>query len=99
MQGAALRDDGIARVMSAEEEWAEDAGVAFNYWLNNVAPVEFTLEAFRMYVEAHDMPEPHHPNVWGGLAKRFADRIQPVGYTTSVRPQAHARLTRIYRRA
>lgn len=97
--GAALRDQGIELVMDNAADWASEIQVAFNWWLDNVAPDEFTLEKFRMFVEANDMPPPHHPNAWGGLAKKFADRIKPVGYTTSARPKAHARLTRTYRRA
>lgn len=97
--GAELRDEGIAQVMDNAAVWSAEIGVAFNWWLEHLAPAEFTLEQFRMFVEAHDMPPPHHPNAWGGLAKRFADRIQPVGFTTSTRPQAHARLTRTYKRA
>lgn len=97
--GAAMRDAGISVVMENAAEWADEIEVAFNWWLNNLAPAEFSLEQFRMFVEAHDMPPPHHPNAWGGLAKKFADRITPVGFTTSVRPSAHARLTRTYRRS
>lgn len=99
MDGAALRDDGIEAVLSSEHEWAADTSIAFNWWLENCAPPEFTFEQFRNFLADCDYPEPHHPNVWGGMAKRFADRIQHVGYTTSIRPEAHARLTRTYRRA
>lgn len=99
MDGEALRDAGIERVMLNADEWADDASVAFNWWLDNCAPPEFTLEQFRSFLDACAYPQPHHPNVWGGMAKRFADRIQHVGFTTSVRPKAHARLTRTYRRA
>lgn len=99
MSGAALRDEGIKQVMDNAAEWADEVEVAFNWWLKHIAPAEFTLEQFRMFVEAHDMPPPHHPNAWGGLAKKFADRITPIGYFTSVRPAAQARMTRTYRRA
>lgn len=97
--GAALRDEGIEVVMENAAEWADEVEVAFNWWLEHIAPAEFTLEQFRMFVEAHDMPPPHHPNAWGGLAKKFANRITPIGYSNSARPSAHARLTRTYRRA
>ena len=99
MKGAALRDAGIDQVMSNAAQWAYEIDVAFNWWLENAAPQEFTLEQFRMFAEAYDMPPPHHLNAWGGLAKRLAGRIKHIGFTTSVRPQAHARLTRTYRRA
>lgn len=97
--GPYLRDEGIEQVMSSEEAWAEEIGVAFHWWLKNCAAEEFTFEQFRMFVQGYGVPEPHHPNVWGGLAKRFAYLIEPVGHAMSVRPKAHARLTRTYRRA
>ena len=37
-------------------------------------------------------------NAWGGLAKKFAHLIEPVGYRQSLRLSAHARLTRTYKR-
>ncbi len=99
MEGAQRRDAGIERVLENHAEWKYEVSCAFSWWLENAAPVEFTFESFRNFLEACHFPEPHHPNAWGGLAKTFADRIKPVGYATSARPQAHARLTRTYRRA
>lgn len=99
MNGAALRDDGIEIVLNNSGEWLELAQSQFDWWLENQAPEEFTLEQFRLFWDSFLFPQPHHPNAWGGLAKKFANRIKPVGYTTSARPQAHARLTRTYRRA
>lgn len=98
MSGAQLRDEGIALVMDNAAGWADEIEQAWRHWLRYQAPPEFTLEQFRVWVTPH-IGEPHHPNAWGGLAKRFARYIKPVGYTTSARPQAHARVTRIYRRA
>lgn len=99
MDGAANRDSGIERALSKSVEWQHETSVAFNWWLDNAAPREFTFEQFRNFLEACHFPAPHHPNAWGAMAKRFADRVKAVGYATSVRPQAHARLTRTYRRA
>lgn len=96
--GAALRDAGIDAVMANAQAWAEEVERGWRHWLHNQAPEEFTLEQFRVWVTPY-IGEPHHPNAWGGLAKRFASDITHTGFTTSARPQAHARLTRTYRRA
>lgn len=98
MNGAALRDDGIETVMSNAETWASEIDQAWRHWLRYIAPPVFTLEQFRIWVTPH-IGEPHHPNAWGGLAKRYANSLVHVGFTTSARPQAHARLTRTYKRA
>lgn len=97
--GTELRDAGIAQVMIGAEDWRSEVQLAFDFWLDNFAPTTFSLEQFREFAEANGLPEPHHPNAWGGLAKKVAHRIKPVGFTTSVRPQAHARVTRTYQRA
>lgn len=96
--GAALRDAGIETVMANAQAWADEVEHGWRFWLQHHAPDEFTLEQFRMWVTPH-IGEPHHPNAWGGLAKRFASDMKHTGFTTSARPQAHARLTRTYRRA
>lgn len=97
--GQQLRDAGIDQVLDNAAAWADEVGLAFQWWLRTEAPEEFALEDFRACVERYGIGQPHHVNAWGGLAKKFADRITPIGYTTSVRPQAHARVTRTYRRA
>lgn len=96
--GAQLRDQGVAQVMLAEVSWATDVDNAFDYWLKHEAAPVFTFEQFRVWAEAHGITQPHHPNAWSALAKRYAGRITVVGYTKSERPEAHSRLTRTYRK-
>ena len=96
--GADLRDAGIDQVLDNAEAWAEEVGRAFHWWLETQAPEVFAIEDFRSCAESHGLPQPHHVNAWGGLAKRFGHLIEPVGYTQSQRPSAHARLTRTYKR-
>lgn len=96
--GAQLRDEGIEQVLDNAVHWAHDVEPAFRYWLAVHAPGVFTLEMFRTWALANGLAEPHHPNAWGGLAKRFKGYLEPVGYANSERPQAHARLTRTYTR-
>jgi len=98
MRGDQLRDQGIGQVMLNAADWSLISDVAFRFWLTHVAPKEFTIEDFRLYAEKNDMPQPHHPNAWGGLTKRFAHLIEQVGYTQSRRPSAHSRLTRTYKK-
>jgi hypothetical protein len=98
MLGASLRDAGIARVMETARPWADEAQAAFAHWLTHCATEEFSLEQFRAWAEANGLPQPHHPNAWGGLTKKLAPYITPVGFTQSTRTAAHARLTRTYRK-
>ncbi len=97
--GKELRDEGIALVLDNAADWALVSQVNFTFWLEHVAPPVFSIEDFRIYAAKHGMPEPHHPNAWGALSKRFSKLIKPIGYTQSRRPSAHSRLTRIYERA
>ena len=95
---AQLRDAGINQVLDNAAAWADEVGLAFRWWLNTEAPEEFALEDFRACVERYGIGQPHHVNAWGGLAKKFANLIEPVGYRQSLRLSAHARLTRTYKR-
>lgn len=98
-EGAVLRDAGIQQVMAHNEDWAGEVTRAFHWWINRIDPHDtFALEDFRACVEELGMPQPHHVNAWGGLAKRFAHLIEPVGYAQSSRPSSHARITRLYRK-
>lgn len=96
--GQQLRDDGIALVNNNSGSWGAESDAAFNYWLAHVASYTFTIEQFRVWATARGLQEPHHPNAWGGLARRYRNQIACVGFTTSERPQAHARATRVYMR-
>jgi len=96
--GQQLRDAGIKQVLDNAAAWADEVGLAFQWWLRTEAPEEFALEDFRACVERYGIGQPHHVNAWGGLAKKFAHLIEPVGYRQSLRLSAHARLTRTYRR-
>jgi hypothetical protein len=97
--GAQLRDQGITLVLDNAADWALVSQVNFTFWLEHAAPAEFTIEDFRIYAANNGMPEPHHPNAWGAMSKRFKKLIKPIGYTQSQRPLAHSRLTRTYQRA
>lgn len=97
--GTELRDQGITLVEKSNEEWLLKSAYKFIYWLEFVALKEFTIEDFRIYAADNGLPEPSHPNAWGSLTKRHRNLIKQVGYTQSVRPLAHSRLTRTYERA
>ena len=96
--GQQLRDAGTAQVLENAGAWGDEVSLAFQWWLRTEAPEEFALEDFRACVERYGIGQPHHVNAWGGLAKKFAHLIEPVGYRQSLRLSAHARLTRTYKR-
>ena len=97
--GAQLRDAGITLVGNHNEDWLLKSTFKFTFWLEFVAPKEFTIEDFRIYAAANGLPEPSHPNAWGALSRRHRNLIKQVGYTQSQRPLAHSRLTRTYQKA
>tara|TARA_R110000868_G_scaffold2810_3_gene19440 strand:- start:116 stop:424 length:309 start_codon:yes stop_codon:yes gene_type:complete len=98
MTGATLRDAGTDLVLSNLQDWVLISDVNFRFWLSHVAAAEFALEDFRQYAEGQGMAQPHHPNAWGAICKRFSHLIEPIGVQLSKRPMAHSRLTRTYRK-
>lgn len=56
----------------------------------------FTVDALRD--EPYCLPDPPHPNAWGGLLARARRRglIRPIGYTISTRPSRHGSIVRVW---
>jgi hypothetical protein len=98
IEGIALRDAGMARVMESEGDWASQLDAYFFRFLAQ-APDTFTWDDFRTFAESQGIEQPHHPNAWAASFKRFARHLEFCGVTTSTRPTAHARMVRQYRRA
>jgi len=99
MQGKSLKEAGIKLVLDHATEWKEQAELAFNWWLESVAPETFTIDDFRDFCEEIELPSPHHCNAWGAFTRKLQGRIHPVGFVESKRPSAHARVIRMYQRA
>jgi hypothetical protein len=99
MLGRSLKDAGIKLVLDHSSEWQEQADLAFDWWIQSVAPEKFTIDDFRDFCEEIELPQPHHPNAWGAFGRRIQKRLHPVGFIESKRPSAHARIIRMYERA
>lgn len=63
---------------------------------------EFTADTIRHATRVRgDIPEPHHPNVWGGVIRAAvaAGVIERTGiYTRSIRAAANSRMIPVYRK-
>lgn len=91
--GRQRRDAGIELVnANSSGEFAAVCQEAIDYLADKGEP--FTVNDVRDLV----VLEPHHVNAWGGQinAAVKAGRIRRVGFTESDRPEAHARVIRVY---
>jgi hypothetical protein len=90
-----LRDEGISRVLSHNETWAERARSAINTLRN----WEGTGEDLRLAVVAV-AGKPKHHNAWGGVVMGAVKQgiLTPTGeYRPMVTDKSHARKTPVYR--
>jgi hypothetical protein len=93
--GLDLRDCGAETVLSREsDEWIDRVERAVDSLLASGA--DFTVNDIRRRAG-----EPKHHNSFGAIMRRLLKRgdIGTVGYQKSDRPEAHARLIPVYRRA
>lgn len=98
-EGARRRDEGIDTVLSNNEAWAEQAASMLPGALAQV-PLFFTGEDLRVVLREAGLPEPRHPNAWGGLINTAVRKgwMTPTGTHRPMRlPRSHARQTPVYR--
>ena len=100
--GAQLRDSGVADVLAADcsvtRDYARLVAEAVATWSGSRAT--FTAEDVRAVIEArHPGAEPHSPNVISGAMKALAEagRLVQVGWREASRPEARARVLRVWR--
>lgn len=90
INGAQLRDFGIARVSCGREDWIAYArAVAVEVAEANG---QVTINDIRERVE---LPDGFPANVWGAVLR--GDAFEPVGFCQATHPSAHARVVRIYK--
>jgi hypothetical protein len=93
--GEDLRDEGTARVSTnAPEEWVALCDAIIRQLARSGE--EFTAEEVRIWTG-----NPPHPNALGArfLVASKANLIRRVGYRNATRPEAHARVLRVYQGA
>lgn len=94
MTGAELRDKGVAKVLSAADlKWQSDVLYIIDQFAKKGKA--FTAEDVRQAAENCGLPQPHHPNAWGGMLITAARRktIKRTGnFRRSSRPDRHAGL-------
>ncbi len=89
--GAELRDKGVAKVLSAADlKWQSDVLYIIDQLVKRGKA--FTAEDVRAAAENCGLPQPHHPNAWGGMLITAARRktIKRTGnFRRSSRPDRH----------
>jgi hypothetical protein len=103
--GPQRRDEGIRRVLdNTNPMWRRQYASCVQHWLQQL-PVgtEFTGEDLRLCAQPI-IGNPHHHNVWGGMASQMihawlkANLIKSAGMAAAHAPRAHARIYPAYRK-
>lgn len=91
--GERRKEQGIAQVNGHHAAWCQQAASCLERFVaGRQAP--FTMADFRRHASA-SLPNPEHPNAWGGVLYHAANRglIRKTGrYLKSDLPAAHARV-------
>lgn len=78
--GKQLRDEGIARVLTPDDEWLERYNeILFDWFEGRPDGFRFTGEALRMAVRNRGLGEPRTHKRWGGAASRILDGWRRAG--------------------
>ena len=100
--GAQLRDSGVADVLAADcsvtRDYARLVAEAVDVYAGTGQDV--TAETIRDWIEAtYPGARPHSPNVISGAMKALAEagRLVQVGWREASRPEARARVLRVWR--
>ncbi len=90
LTGLELRDQGIASVSQHSQDWLELARLTAEAMCHLLGRVDSDI----LHAEMDEQPP--HPNAWGAVFhdKRFA---WDGWYIKSKRPEAHARMIRVWR--
>jgi hypothetical protein len=89
--GKALRDQGMQRVLSSQEEWRDEA----YWWLSTLTPGQRVTSTD--LIEAIGMPA--SPNAVGAVMRSAGTRgilIPTENYVQSTRPSCHAAIVRVW---
>jgi len=96
--GPELKADGQARVMENEPQTWRDHVLAVLWDLVRKC-VLLTADDLREACVSRGIPEPYHPNVWGGIFTSAArsEWIEKAGYRPSQYPGNRARVLTVWR--
>lgn len=105
LTGRYLRDKGMALVLVPEQDFKARSREILDVWFTTLpSGTPFTGESMRLAIELEAIGKPHHHNAWsavigcitrqwlkGGMARSY-------GTMTAQRPEAHARILRVYQK-
>lgn len=101
MNGATLRDQGIADVLAADMSITRDYASLVTEGVHAFvkAGVDFTADDIRDWINRHHPGrEPHHPNVVGAAIRTAATGVaEAAGFIESTRPSRHSAVIRVWR--
>lgn len=97
-EGRRRRDVGTARVLENSGDWKDQAAEVVRFVASSLP--SFISDDVRAHAALRGVPEPPNANAWGA-AIRSAERRGWVVWTGQVaqsnRPEAHARLVKVWR--
>ena len=95
MNGQQRKEDGIQSVLIHNLDWMIEVYKAFLTIKNSL----LTIEDVRLACYKQDVPEPEHPNAWGGVINALATQglIKPTPmYVRSSKPSSHSRKIQVW---
>ena len=105
LTGKYLRDEGMALVLVPEQDFKANSRKILDVWFSTLPSGSlFTGESMRFAIELEAIGKPHHHNAWsaviGGITRRWLKDgvVMPHGTVTARRPEAHARILRVYQK-
>ena len=105
LTGRERRDEGMAAVLVPEQDFKARSREILETWFANLAPgTPFTGESMRLAIELEAIGKPHHHNAWsaviGTITRRWlkGGMARSYGTMTAQRPEAHARILRVYQK-
>ena len=105
LTGRYLRDEGMALVLVPEQDFKARSREILNAWFSKLPSGSlFTGESMRFAIDLEAIGKPHHHNAWsaviGGITRQWLKdgAARSYGTMTAQRPEAHARILRVYQK-
>ena len=105
LTGRYLRDEGMELVLVPEQDFKARSREILDAWFSKLpSGTPFTGESMRAAIELEAIGKPHHHNAWsaviGCITRQWlkSGMARSYGTMTAQRPEAHARILRVYQK-